>query len=154
MFSLEKNDMNKMFIELAIMNSNPEYNLVTRNRKSITLADIETTYAKAQSYKVRRMLIKNDQKYIGIVDFTMKNPLDNTPWIESFVIHKKFQGSNISKQAYDYFESMLRRQTNKCRLAVYKRNKSAVCFWGKMGYTPYEMKVLEGKVSLLMEKRY
>lgn len=154
MLSLEKNDMNKMFIELAIMNSNPEYNLVTRNRKTITIGDIETTFTKALSYKIRRMLIKNDHKYIGIVDFMIKNPLDNTTWIESFVIHKKFQGSNISKQAYLYFENMLRRQTNTCRLAVYKRNKSAVCFWGKMGYTPYEVKVREGKVCLLMEKQY
>ncbi|PAF36801.1 hypothetical protein CHH58_08055 [Terribacillus saccharophilus] len=146
--------MNKMFIELAIRNSNPEYNLVSRNRKTITIGDIKTEFVKAQSYKMSRMLIKNDHKYIGIVDFTMKNPLDNTPWIESFVIHKKFQGSNTSKQAYDYFESILRRKTNTCRLAVYKRNKSAVCFWVKMGYTPYEVKVREGKVCLLMEKRY
>ncbi|PAD34261.1 MULTISPECIES: GNAT family N-acetyltransferase [Terribacillus] len=146
--------MNKMFIELAIRNSNPEYNLVSRNRKTITIGDIKTEFVKAQSYNMSRMLIKNDHKYIGIVDFTMKNPLDNTPWIESFVIHKKFQGSNTSKQAYDYFESMLRRQTNTCRLAVYKRNKSAVCFWGEMGYTPYEEEVSEGKVCLLMEKRY
>lgn len=154
MFSLEKNDMNKMFIELAIMNSNPEYNQVFRNRKTITIGDIKTAFSKAQSDKMSRMLIKNDHKYIGIVDFTMNNPLDNTPWIESFVIHKKFQGSNTSKKAYDYFESILRRQTNTCRLAVYKRNKSAVCFWGKMGYTPYEVKVREGKVCLFMEKRY
>ncbi|PAF23113.1 hypothetical protein CHH49_00700 [Terribacillus saccharophilus] len=146
--------MNKMFIELAIRNSNPKYNLVSRNRKTITIGDIKTEFVKAQSYKMSRMLIKNDHKYIGIVDFTMKNPLDNTPWIESFVIHKKFQGSNTSKQAYDYFESILRRKTNTCRLAVYKRNKSAVCFWVKMGYTPYEVKVREGKVCLLMEKRY
>ncbi|MFP7492941.1 GNAT family N-acetyltransferase [Terribacillus saccharophilus] len=155
MISLEKNNIDKVFKELEIMNSNPEYNLLSKNKRTVTISDIKAEYAKTKISKMNRMLIKKGLQYIGLIDFTLKSSLDNLPKVDLFVIHKKFQGSTIAEQAYYYFEGMLYgNKTNACRLVVCKRNEAAVRFWKKVGYKTYEETIRNGKVCLFMEKRY
>ncbi|MYL54919.1 GNAT family N-acetyltransferase [Pontibacillus yanchengensis] len=151
--NFEINDINKAEIEINIMNSNPSYNLVSKNKSTIKLQDIHSEYEESNKLNTTRLLIKQDDDYIGLVDYCLNNPSDNFPWISLFVIHKEFQGRGYSIEAYKEFEKLIRKKNKeKIRLAVHKENETGVRFWGKFGYTKFKEVLFEGKPHLCLEK--
>ncbi|KGX83101.1 GNAT family N-acetyltransferase [Pontibacillus marinus] len=151
--NFEANDMNKAEIEINIMNSNPSYNLISKNKSTINLQDIRSEYEESNKLNTTRLFIKQDDNYIGLVDCCLNNPSDNFPWISLFVIHKEFQGKGKSVEAYYGFEELIKNKNKeKLRLAVHKENESGVSFWSKLGYTSFKEVLFEGKPHLCMEK--
>lgn len=106
----EKNEINKWKIELEIMNSNSSYNLLSKNKKTISFEDIKSEFEESKKLNTTRLLIKKSEKYIGLVDYCIENPSDNTPWISLFVIHKQFQGSGNSLEAFQHLENLIRQE--------------------------------------------
>ncbi|WP_044022247.1 GNAT family N-acetyltransferase [Bacillus sp. SG-1] len=92
MIYFESNDISKWKVELEIMNSNPDYNMMSKNKSSITIEDIHAEYEESKELNTTRLLIKQDEHYIGLVDLCLKNRSDHNPWISLFVIHRQFQG--------------------------------------------------------------
>lgn len=153
MLKFETNDISKWEIELEIMNSNSSYNLISKNKRAINLQDIRSEYEESKKLNTIRLLIKQDENYIGLVDYCLNNPSDNTPWISLFVIHKKFQGLGNSLAAYHYFENLIKQENKgKLRLAVHKDNEKGVRFWTKLGFNKFKEVIFEGKPHFCLEK--
>ncbi|MCF6139186.1 GNAT family N-acetyltransferase [Pseudalkalibacillus berkeleyi] len=149
----EKNEINKWKIELEIMNSNPSYNLVSKNKQTISFEDIESEFQESKKLNTTRLLIKKSEKHIGLVDYCIENPSDGTPWVSLFVIHKQFQGSGNSLEAFRHLEELIRqKEKNKLRLAVHKENEKGLIIWTKLGFNKFKEVVLDGKPHYCLEK--
>ncbi|MEW9501774.1 GNAT family N-acetyltransferase [Jeotgalibacillus marinus] len=121
MIALEQNNINKLELEMEIMNSNPAYNLISKNKEKIQEEDIRDEHLESERLNAERLLIKQNKNYIGLVDYCLSNPSDNKPWISLFVIHKKYQGNGNATLAYQSFEQMIYKMNKKVlRLAVHK----------------------------------
>ncbi|MCF6138435.1 GNAT family N-acetyltransferase [Pseudalkalibacillus berkeleyi] len=149
----EKNEINKWKIELEIMNSNSSYNLLSKNKRTISFEDIKSEFEESKKLNTTRTLIKKSGKYIGLVDYCIENPSDHTPWISLFVIHKQYQGSRNSLEAFRYLEDLIRQEDKKkLRLAVHKENENGLLFWTKLGFNKFKEVVFDGKPHYCLEK--
>jgi GNAT superfamily N-acetyltransferase len=149
----ETNEINKWQIELEIMNSNSSYNQISKNKSIINYVDIQSEYEESKKLNTTRLLIKQGDNYIGLVDFCINNPSDNTPWVSLFVIHKQFQGLGKSFEALQHLENLIRKEgKKKLRLAVHKENEKADLFWTKLGFNKFKEVIFEGKPHYCLEK--
>ncbi|MFS1517290.1 GNAT family N-acetyltransferase [Bacillus sp. SCS-151] len=155
MITSEMNDISKWQIELEIMNSNSNYNLMSKNKNTINFEDIQSEYEESKKLNTTRLLIKKNKSYIGLVDYCINNSSDNTPWISLFVIHKQYQGAGNSLVAYEHIENLIRQeQKEKLRLAVHKENSRGIDFWSKLGFKKYKEVIFEDKPHLCLEKNF
>lgn len=135
------------------MNSNPAYNRLSKNKEDIDYHDIYSEYKECEQLGIIRLLIKKDSSYIGLVDYTINNPKDQTPWISLFVIHQRFQGAGYSMTAHVLLEDLIRRESHtKLRLAVHKENDQGIRFWTKLDYESFKEVVYEGSLHCCLEK--
>ncbi|WP_160316844.1 GNAT family N-acetyltransferase [Rossellomorea vietnamensis] len=135
------------------MNSNPAYNSLSKNKEIIDYGDICAEYEESERLGIIRLFIKEDSRYIGLVDYTLNNPKDQTPWISLFVIHQRFQGAGYSMSAHELLEDSIRRESHtKLRLAVDKENDQGIKFWNKLGYEQFKEVVYEGRLHWCLEK--
>ena len=151
--TFETNEINKWKIELEIMNSNSSYNQMSKNKSTINYDDILSEYDESKKLNTTRLLIKQGNNYIGLVDYCINNPSDNTPWISLFVIHKKFQRSGNSHEVFERLESLVRKEgKTKLRLAVHKENEKGLSFWSRIGFNKFKEVIFEGKPHYCLEK--
>ncbi|MCR8851046.1 GNAT family N-acetyltransferase [Rossellomorea sp. SC111] len=153
MIGFEKNQIGQWKIEQEIMNSNPAYNLLSKNKEIIDFEDICAEYEESERLGIVRLFIKKDSRYIGLIDYTLNNPKDQTPWVSLFVIHQRFQGAGYSMSAHGLLEDVIRRESHtKLRLAVHQENDQGIKFWNKLGYEPFKEVVYEGRQHCCLEK--
>ncbi|MGD7043022.1 GNAT family N-acetyltransferase [Jeotgalibacillus proteolyticus] len=153
MISFEENTIHKWKIEVDIMNSNPSYNRMSKNKATVQFQDIQDEYEESHRLKTVRLMVKQNEKYIGLVDYCLENPSDKLPWISLFVIHADKQGAGISTKVYRQLEQLIKQQgKDNLRLAVHKENEKAVVFWTKMGFTKFKEVTLAGKLHDCLEK--
>jgi hypothetical protein len=95
MIVFEKNEISKLEVELDIMNSNPAYNIISKDREKIDEEDIRNEYLECKRLNTERLLVKQNDAYIGLIDYCFENPSDNLTWISLFVIHQKYQGKEL-----------------------------------------------------------
>ena len=153
MISFVPNTIDKKHIEMDIMNSNQKYNSISKDKEMVEESDILKEFQESEELKVIRLFVKNDEKYIGIVDYCLNNPSDERTWISLFVIHKNYQGSGIAKKVYHEFEKMIRdKKKDSIRLAVHKINKQGISFWNSLGFVKYKELDYNGKLHYCLEK--
>ncbi|WP_034756497.1 GNAT family N-acetyltransferase [Rossellomorea vietnamensis] len=151
--TFETNEINKWKIELEIMNSNSSYNQMSKNKSTINYVDILSEYEESKKLNTTRLLIKQGNNYIGLVDYCINNPSDNTPWISLFVIHKQFQGGGNSLGVFQQLEDLIRKEgKKKLRLAVHKENEKGILFWTRLGFNKFKEIIFEGKPHYCLEK--
>ncbi|MGR3762992.1 hypothetical protein [Rossellomorea sp. NS-SX7] len=148
MITFETNEWSKWKIEQEIMNSNPSYNLLSKNKRSIDINDIRSEFEESKRLNTKRLFIKEDESYIGLVDYCLENPSDHIPWISLYVFHKSFQGSGKSHEAYMLIENLIKREgKRKLRLAVHKE-----AYWTNLGFATYKEVIYEDKPHFCMHK--
>ncbi|MDG5471218.1 GNAT family N-acetyltransferase [Jeotgalibacillus sp. ET6] len=153
MISFEENTIHKWKIEMDIMNSNPSYNLMSRNKATVHFQDVQDEYEESKRLNTVRLLVKQNETYIGLVDYCLENPSDHLPWISLFVIHSHNQGAGISAKVYRQLEQLIKQEgKDRLRLAVHKDNKMGVRFWTKLGFTKFKEVTLAGKLHDCLEK--
>ncbi|MCA1063759.1 GNAT family N-acetyltransferase [Rossellomorea sp. AcN35-11] len=153
MIRFEPNDINKWKIELEIMNSNSSYNLMSKDKSILQFDDIQSEFEESKKFNTTRLFIKEGEDYIGLVDYCLHNPSDQTPWISLFVIHKQFQGAGNSRRAFLQVEERIRQEgKKKCRLAVHKVNEKGLVFWTGLGFSEFKEVTFEGKPHYCLEK--
>ncbi|PFA68752.1 hypothetical protein CN378_05970 [Bacillus sp. AFS015802] len=151
--TFESNEINKWKIELEIMNSNPSYNQMSKNKSTINYDDILSEYEEAKKLNTTRLLINRGNNYIGLVDYCINNTSDNTPWISLFVINKQFQGGGNSLEVFQQLEDLIRKEgKKKLRLAVHKENEKGILFWSRLGFNRFKEVIYEGKPHYCLEK--
>ncbi|MCT2536423.1 GNAT family N-acetyltransferase [Aquibacillus koreensis] len=153
MITFVPNTIEKIQIEMDIMNSNQEYNSISKAKKIVEESDILEEYHESEELNVIRLLIKNNEKYIGLVDYCLNNSADERTWISLFAIHKNDQGSGIAKKVYHEFEKIIRdKKKDSIRLAVHKNNKQGIYFWNSVGFVKYKELEYNGKPHFCLEK--
>ncbi|RLL48419.1 GNAT family N-acetyltransferase [Oceanobacillus piezotolerans] len=154
MFTLIKNDIDKIYIEKEIMNSNMEYNKIAYGKQVLRNEDILEIYKEAKELKIERYLVKKDDEYIGILDYGMSSPRHNKPWLSLLAIHKKHQGLGYAKNIYITYEELMKdKQVNCIQIAVHSTNKKALDFWSSLGFVKFNERIYEGKLYFSFEKQ-
>ncbi|MCM3729182.1 GNAT family N-acetyltransferase [Neobacillus cucumis] len=154
MINFEENTFDKKQIEMDIMNSNPDYNLISKNKETIEEQDIIEEFQESKDLNVVRLLVKNDQNYIGILDYCLSNLSDGKTWISLFVIHRKYQGNGLAKKVYIQFENLIKeKEKTAIRLAVHQINQQGIRFWNSFGFTKYKELIYNDKVHYCLEKK-
>ncbi|WP_417900751.1 GNAT family N-acetyltransferase [Bacillus haimaensis] len=144
----------KSFIneEMEIMNSQPDYNLLSDGKPSLDMKDILTEHEEGEVEK-ERYLLKWKGKHIGIIDFTMYNPKDEFPWLGLLLVHKSFEGQGLAKKAYLLYEKLMtNRGVPAVRLGCYKDNTRGLRFWQRLGFRKIKEVLYKEKPLLVMEK--
>lgn len=140
-----------LYIALEIVNSNPEYNVFENGDPARSLSEMEKVFINP---KTTSAFIKLDDTYIGVIDYFMKNPKDNCPWLGLLMIHGDYQGYGFGAQAYNLYENeIFERGVKRIRIGVLKENSRANNFWVNLGFLYIKSASCEnGKEILCYEK--
>jgi len=131
-----------LYIAKEIINSNKAYNIMENGNDTRSDEEIAKQFNNDSS---ESFFLKADDTYIGIVDFMLNNPKDDSPWIGLFIIHHDYQGYGYGSIAYDNLEQHLQaRGLTKIRLAILLENDGAKRFWESFGYTFYKTSESKG----------
>lgn len=142
-----------LYIALEIINSNPNYNMIENGSAQRELSEIEEEFLNPETISV---FIKLDDTYIGVMDYLMKNPKDQCPWLGLLMIHGDYQGFGFGAQSYALYErEMCNRGLERVRLGVIKENIKAKYFWESFGYLYIKTALSEnGKEIFVYEKNF
>jgi GNAT superfamily N-acetyltransferase len=142
-----------LYIALEIINSNTHYNIVENECAQRELEEIEEEFLNPVTISV---FIKLDDNYIGVMDYLMENPKDQSPWLGLLMIHGDYQGFGFGTQAYALYESdMRKRGLGRTRVGVIKENVKAKQFWESLGYLYIKTALSEnGKEIFVYEKDF
>ncbi|KMJ58424.1 hypothetical protein AB685_11070 [Bacillus sp. LL01] len=152
MLTFIKSDASFLDIELDIMNSQPEYNLISSGREKLTLHDIRKEHLEEKVEK-ERYIISWEGNPVGIIDFTMNNPKDLYPWLGLFIIHTGWERKGLAQIAYQHYENlMIRRQVKTVRLGCLEENEKGLRYWRKLGFGVVKKVFYRDKPLLIMEK--
>lgn len=140
--------------ELAIMNSNPAFNLVSKDKEELTLQEIIDDRSESVQIGAERFLIEVEHGYVGVIDWLMKNPNDGYPWLGLLTIKKEYQNHGYAKQALCQFYDLMReRGVTELRIGVIAMNKPAHRFWRAQGFEEVKSSEVGDKPILIYEKR-
>ncbi|TDK58934.1 GNAT family N-acetyltransferase [Bacillus salipaludis] len=135
-----------LYIALEIINSNPEYNQLENGNVTRTIDDMEKEFLNSQSTSV---FIKLDDTYIGIIDYLLENPKDQTPWLGLLIIHRDYQGYGFGVQAYEIYENEMLDRGLKCiRIGVIKDNHKAHSFWESLGFKYFKKALWKKEIEI------
>jgi RimJ/RimL family protein N-acetyltransferase len=84
---------------LDIINSNHFFNLISNGKEELTPEDLISEINDSTKIGAERYLIKIEEKFVGIVEFLMRNPNDEFPWLGLLVIKKEFHNQGYAAQA-------------------------------------------------------
>ncbi len=154
MIHFELNTIDKKHIEIDMMNSNPTYNLIAKGKDAIDEQDVEEEFRESVDLEIVRLFVKNEDGYIGIIDYCLSHPSDGKTWISLFVIHQKYQGSGLAKKIYSQFETRIKEKGKKIiSLAVHEINVQGIQFWSSLGFRKYKQLIYNHKPHFCLEKR-
>ncbi|TDL76720.1 GNAT family N-acetyltransferase [Rhodococcus qingshengii] len=142
-----------LYIALEIINSNPYYNVVENGYDQRELEEIEEEFLNPVTTSV---FIKLDDTYIGVMDYLMENPKDQSPWLGLLMIHGDYQGFGFGTQAYALYESDIRKRgLVRTRIGVIRENVKAKQFWDSLGFLYIKTALSEnGKEIFVYEKNF
>lgn len=142
-----------LYIALEIINSNPYYNVVENGRDQRELEEIEEEFLNPVTTSV---FIKLDDTYIGVMDYLLENPKDQSPWLGLLMIHGDYQGFGFGTQAYALYESDIRKRgLGRTRIGVISENVKAKQFWDSLGFLYIKTALSEnGKEIFVYEKNF
>ncbi len=105
--------------ELAIINSNPDYNLLSHGKAVLTAGELQEEHLQAQQLGAERKLVMQD----------------GYPWLGLFMINGNKRRSGYGALAWRAVEQMLlQRGIHELRLAVSAENEPAHAFWKKQQF--------------------
>ncbi|KIL36441.1 hypothetical protein SD71_07445 [Cohnella kolymensis] len=142
-------------IELRIHNSNPYFNKVSKDKEEFTAEEILEEIRNAAEVGAERYLIRDGERYVGIIEFLMTNPNDGKTWLGLLVIDQAYQSQGYGARSLQrFYEIMKERNVESFRIGVLKDNEPAHQFWNNQGFEPLEgERSIEGKQAVIYEKK-
>lgn len=135
MLVFERTSQERLDTEVSILNSDPYYNFVTKDKERLSVEEIVDEIKDETGLGAERYFIKDGEDYIGIIDFLMKNPNDGCTWLGLLLIRKERQAQGYGKKSLDMFYGMMKeRGVPKLRIGVITENEPAHRFWKKQGF--------------------
>ncbi|WP_170169047.1 GNAT family N-acetyltransferase [Mesobacillus subterraneus] len=139
--------------ELKIMNSHPEYNLLAEGKRILTDEDMLEEHEEGKELAKERYLMKVEEDYIGIIDFVMRNPRDEKPWLGLLIIHQSWSRQGKAEKALAIYEDMMKeRGIREVRLGCFEANAAGLAFWEKTGFQRVKKIEFREKPLWIMEK--
>lgn len=136
-----------LYIALEMINSNPDFNILENGKATLTLAEMEEEFLHSET---ESRFIKDDDTYIGILDYLLVHPNDGCPWLGLLLIHGDYQGYGYGTQVYTLFERELLEWSKKCvRIGVIKENSKAHTFWKHQGFTDYKTVIAQAGYEIV-----
>ncbi|WP_336771435.1 GNAT family N-acetyltransferase [Paenibacillus sp. MMO-58] len=126
--------------EMDILNSDPVFNRVTIDSEVMSPEDLARDKENGSKIGAERYLIKEGERFVGILEFLMLNPSDNCTWLGLLQVDKKLQGHGYGPRMLDlYLEEMRRRNVSLFRIGVLEGNDPALGFWRHQGFEDIKM---------------
>lgn len=140
--------------EREIMNSNPFFNRISKDKERLTQADVEAEHRDAAAAGAERFVFYEQDRPAGIIEYLMINPNDSCAWIGLLVIHRGCQGKGFGREALAWYDAAMReRGVASHRLGVLADNHPAHAFWRSQGAAEVKPAVLpDGKPILVYER--
>ncbi|AZN42207.1 GNAT family N-acetyltransferase [Paenibacillus albus] len=140
--------------ELDIFNSNPQFNLISKDKAILTAEDIAAELKDAEQAGAERYLLYDNQQFVGILELLMHNPKDSCTWIGLLIISGRYQGQGYGSAALARFDSVMReRGVQTHRLGVLVNNPNAHRFWQRHGCVEVRPAELpDGKAIIIYER--
>ncbi|SFS59611.1 Acetyltransferase (GNAT) family protein [Paenibacillus sp. BC26] len=154
MLSLMKSTHEHIASELEVLNSNPYFNFISKDKEQLNEEDIAADLKDAEHVGAERYIIREQGNAVGILEFVMINPNDSCPWIGLLVIHGAYKGRGYGKAALELYDTIMReRGIISHRLGVLASNAAAHAFWQRNGCVPVKPAVLpDGKDIMIYER--
>ncbi|WP_164515148.1 GNAT family N-acetyltransferase [Paenibacillus lentus] len=151
---LEKSNMSMIEVEASILNSDPYYNRIAKDKEILTMKEIKAEIHESLELGVERYLLKEEGEYVGILEILMRNPNDGYTWLGLLEIKKEHQGKGYGYKALNLFYDMMRvRQVERFRLGVISENKPGHRFWRRQGMKPVKFTMKDNKEIVIYEKK-
>ncbi|MNO16547.1 Acetyltransferase (GNAT) family protein [compost metagenome] len=153
-FTLVKTGPETIDVEMEIVNSNKEYNVLSKDKEELTLQEVLQEIQEAEDVGAERYLIVEDGSSIGITEILMHNPRDGYAWIGLFIIKQELHHKGFGTRALNYiFEVLRERQVPVVRLGVIIDNELGHRFWIRQGFRAIEKKMSnENKEVMVYDK--
>jgi RimJ/RimL family protein N-acetyltransferase len=146
--------LDRIGILKEIVNSNPEFNLLSDGHSELEDAEILEMYQSSKSQGAVMNFILDNGRPVGVIDYLMKNPSDKMPWLGLLMIHASYQGHGYAVAAFNEYERLMRNEGAECiRLGVIKGNDRAMKFWRNRGFTFIQEKQGDKWTVLCFEKK-
>lgn len=154
MMKFVKSNPAQIPVEMDIMNSQPEYNLLADGKQILDEKDLIEEHEEGRNLEKERYLIEAEGKFIGIIDFIMRNPRDGKPWLGLLIIHKDWNRKSMAEKALAIYETMmLNRGITEVRLGCFAANQPGLSFWAKQGFQQLKQIQFRDKPLWVMEKK-
>ncbi|MBT2679420.1 GNAT family N-acetyltransferase [Bacillus sp. ISL-35] len=148
-----KSSHEKISVEMEIMNSHPDYNLLADGKRLLDEKDLLEEHQEGHNLEKERYLIEVEGKYIGIIDFIMKNPRDGKPWLGLLIIHKAWTRQSLAEKALSMYEEMMKKRgIPEVRLGCFAGNQPGLSFWKKQGFKQVKQIKFRDKPLWIMGK--
>ena len=123
---------------LEIYSTNEEYFIISSNEKpsvQTIMDDKSEIPPNSKLEKKNYKLILKDDRSIGIIDYVIDYPDEQTIYIGLLLIHGEFHRQGYGREFIEQFISSMKKDGYlKIRLGVLKQNHKAFEFWTKMGF--------------------
>lgn len=131
----EQSSTQLIHIEEEIINSNSFFNLISKDKPRFTTEEILDEIKQAEQIGAHRYLLKDDQEYVGVLEYLRENPNDGCTWFGLLVIRSDLHSKGYGSKALEHFYEVLRNQhIETFRIGVIAENKPAQCFWQNHGF--------------------
>ena len=141
-------------VEMEIMNSHPDYNLLSEGKRILDEKDLMEEHEEGKELEKERYLIEAEGKLIGIIDFIMRNPRDGKPWLGLLIIHKDWTRKSIAEKALAMYENMMvNRGIAEVRWGCFAANETGLSFLTKQGFQRFKQIQFRDKPLWVMEKK-
>ncbi|MGA9226550.1 MAG: GNAT family N-acetyltransferase [Mesobacillus sp.] len=149
-----KSNKEMISIEMEIMNSHPDYNLLADGKKFLAEVDLLEEHEEEEELDKERYLLKVEDAFIGIIDFILENPRDMKPWLGLLIIHKDWTQKSFAGKALAKYEELMRsRDINEVRLGCFTANTTGMKFWERNGFQKVKEISYQEKPLWIMEKK-
>ncbi|SEM71189.1 GNAT family N-acetyltransferase [Paenibacillus sp. OV219] len=140
--------------ELDIFNTNPQFNLISKDKSTLTAEDIAAELKDAEQAGAERYLLHDNDQFVGILELLMHNPKDSCTWIGLLIINGRCHGQGYGSAALELFDSVMReRGVQSHRLGVLVNNPNAHRFWQRHGCVEVRPAELpDGKAIMIYER--
>jgi len=149
-----KSNKEMISIEMEIMNSHPEYNLLADGKRVLSEADLLEEHEEDGVMEKERYLLKDNDAFVGIIDFIMENPRDEKPWLGLLIIHHDWTRKSFAAKALAKYEELMRsRNIKEVRLGCFTANSTGMKFWERHGFHKIKEISYREKPLWIMEKK-
>lgn len=140
--------------EVIILNSDPFFNRVSKDKDVFTEEEIREELQEGQNMGAERFVIQDGDRYVGVLELLMNNPKDGYPWLGLLQIRKSFQGQGYGRRAMDlFYDIMKERGVRTFRLGVIAENEPGHRFWKGQGMAPVKSVInQDGKEIIVYQK--